>query len=140
TMHAQQSVPLITASIVALAWGTVTPAQEPGYPKLLATGPINYASSSPPNGFLGLALASESEGQHKRPVVCFGFRQVGDDNKYTYFIIFKTDRTKKWALATGTGGDGTVGFNGREATLDKLQLRFGTGESAKKVAISYHAA
>jgi hypothetical protein len=139
TMSTRPSVRLLATIFASLAWVTFVSAQQPGYPKAVALGTASVLIKSPPRGFLGLSLASEPESQHQRPIVCFGLRQVANEYNYTYFIIFKTDRTKKWELGCGLDGSGPVGLFDAGATLDKIQIRFGDGQIAKKVVISYKA-
>ena len=86
-----------------------------------------------------LAIASEPEGGHDRPIVCFGLRPVPDAYAYTYFIVFNTDRTEEWDSVWSVN-DGTSGFFDVEAALEKVRLSFGDGPNAKKVVLSYRAA
>src|SRR4051794_14477093 len=103
-MNARQVSRIISATLAALAWASLAAAQQPGYPKAPGTGPHNLAAvNAGADGFLGLALATEREGRNNRPVVSYGVHQFNNKPRYTYFIIFKTDRAKKWEVGTGVG-------------------------------------
>ncbi len=62
-----------------------------------------------------------------------------DAYEYTYFIVFKTDRTLPWDSAWSIK-DGSSGFFHVEATLEKVRLGFGVGLTAKEVVLSYRVA
>jgi hypothetical protein len=145
-MNARPSPHLIAATLVALAWATLVVAQSPEYPKTLAYSNGWGYVNSPPVGYHALGIASEPDGEWKRPFVCYGLHQFNNKPRYLYFIVVKTDRTRKWDMSTATGlGDpddlkvkGYQDLNkAHQGTVEKMFVRFSDGKIAKKLEIGY---
>jgi hypothetical protein len=93
---------VIATALGALAVTAVAPAGEPDKPKGLKS-----ASRFTVGDALGGGLVTESDGP---PVACYGFVNLKDKTRYSYFILFKADSKKHKVSATGQR-TGAVGPN-----------------------------